>query len=189
MENWFFIFSPKAQTAPISCPNGTRRELHIPARTSRFHLSPGCSITLQRHKVSADLAIKLPSDFLLVQWSWEPLEVLNATAEELELSMAKLAQTGISRPHLNELQMVLSDVKNRSTWLGSNHSYLIDGLLFLLITIIVLFLGYRIYIWKYKTPRRHPETGSTANSHPHQYELQPLQASCSAPPPCYQPTQ
>ena len=193
LENWFLIFSPKPQTAPILCQNGTRKELHIPAHTSKFHLSPGCTIQLKRHKVHADLSIKLPSDFLLVQWKWEPLEMLNITQEQLSQSLIKLAQNGLHRPHLNELQLLISSLKQESTWLETNHHYLIHALLGTAIILILLFLGYRIYLWKCVKPKPHPSamdisgpTGLVLN----RYELHPLNSGSPSPqPPAYvQPT-
>ena len=182
LENWFLIFSPRPQTAPIVCQNGTRKELPLSKGSSRFHLSPGCSITLAKHKVYSDLSIKLPSDFIMVKWSWKPTSIVNATKYEIESSLAKLVQAGLNRPHLTELQMLIDSTRNTDSWFYNNRHYLIDACIATAVILIVLFLGYRIYVWKWKRPSAPPmEISSPTDVFVNHYELHPLNGQLHQP--------
>ena len=174
LENWFLIYSPKPQTAPIVCQNGTRRELHLSQKSSKFHLSSGCTIQLKRQKVSADLSVKLPSDFVMVRWNWEPLEIVNSTAHELSESLAKLISTGIARPQLSDLQMLVSNSRSGTSWFVHNFPIVIDIITLIILFSILFFLGYRIYMWK-KGPATPPMEISEPQdvTHAH-FEMEPL---------------
>ena len=119
LDNWFIIYTPTALTIPTKCRNGTMKELFISKHITRFHLSPGCYAQFPNHRVFSDLSIKLPSDFVQLEWEWESVdhlfkEVVGAKYVLPELE--RLNQFGMDRPRLADLQTLLMQTQRNPWW-------------------------------------------------------------------------
>ena len=137
LDNWFIIYTASAITIPTKCRNGTTKELFIPKAISKFHLSAGCSAQFPKHKIFSDLSIKLPTDFIHLNWEWEPITELLQTSDGhgIQPELARLTEFGIGRPRLADLQNLLMNAKRIPSW-GFN----IFSVSAIFVLIIVLFI-------------------------------------------------
>ena len=118
LDNWFIIYTPVALTIPTKCRNGTTKELFISKHITRFHLSPGCFAQFPSHRVFSDLSIKLPTDFVQLEWEWESVDDVFREVTGVKYIMPeldRLNQFGMDRPRLADLQTLLMQ-SHRSPW-------------------------------------------------------------------------
>jgi hypothetical protein len=147
LDNWFIIYTPTALTIPTKCRNGTTKELFIAKHITRFHLSSGCFAQFPSHRVFSDLSIKLPSDFVQLEWEWESVdhmfrEVTGAKYVMPELE--RLTQFGMDRPRLADLQTLLMQ-SNRSPWwsLPAFSTGTIVAIVLVIILLVFIFIRVR----------------------------------------------
>ena len=149
LDNWFIVYSPKAQTVPTKCKNGTAKEIHIPRNVSKFHLSPGCTAHFEKHLVFSDQSIKLPTDFIQLNWDWEPTKEIfseNTGYHLVSAEIERLKTYGIGRPQLSDLQTLVMQAQRIPDWTLSTHS---SGFYIALIVgaAILVFIFIRARIW------------------------------------------
>jgi hypothetical protein len=144
LDNWFIVYSTTPLTIPTKCRNGSTKEIFIQKHISKFHLSPGCSAQFHSHKVFSDLSIKLPSDFIQLEWTWEPTEDLFREAENYKLirpELERLQNFGIDRPRLTDLQALIMQAKRIPGWSFplNTTTGIILGILLLLLLVFIFF--------------------------------------------------
>jgi hypothetical protein len=69
-DNWFLIYSPQSQMAPIVCANGTHADRHIPSGVSRLFVSSDCSSQLKNHLLISDISLRVVTDLMHFEWTW-----------------------------------------------------------------------------------------------------------------------
>ena len=101
MNNWFLIFSPKPQTARISCNNGTLSQFYLPEGISQRHLSPGCRADFQKHVLLTDSSITIDNDLQHFDWSWiaDLKNIANFT-----LQLEEMHHLGLEYPTIEEME-------------------------------------------------------------------------------------
>ena len=137
-KNRFLIYLPAPLTVPVKCVNGTKTEKHLSAGSQTFTLSSGCEAQFLDHLVLSDLNIKMPTDVLHFTWDWVPADLFDEEVDQVAPELRKLAQLGVSRPKLKDLQYRFS-ASSWSSW-GSWNSillYVVIGVL----TILMMVLG------------------------------------------------
>ena len=134
-KNRFLVYLPQALTVPIKCVNGTKTEKHLGAGSQTFSLSSGCEAQFLHHLVLSDLNIKMPADVLHFTWDWVPADLFDAPEDKVAPELAKLAQLGISRPKLKDLQYQFS-ASSLATW-GSWHHILLYVVIGILVTLTI----------------------------------------------------
>jgi hypothetical protein len=150
LRNWFLIFSPQAQTAPIECRNGTQSEFHVGAGITKLYLSPGCRATFQNHLLLSDLAIRLPSDILHFEWNWDPASLANLAINDVPPLLQQLEEGGISRPSLEDLrELKVQNKKTQGFWFHTVH-FIGNAVVFGLLAILIIFAIYKIYLFRKK---------------------------------------
>jgi hypothetical protein len=104
-KNWFVVYSPTAYTVPIRCRNGTMHEAHLKRGMERVHISPGCEGSFVNHTVLSDFTIRLDSEIITYDWTWEPLEFMPPEqVSVLTDTIQELQRLGVNRPSFSELQ-------------------------------------------------------------------------------------
>lgn len=150
LRNWFLIFSPAAQTAPIECRNGTQSEFHIGPGISKLYLSPGCRANFQKHLLLSDLSIRLPTDILHFEWNWDPATLANLIPEDVSPLMQELESGGIVRPSLEDLrELKVQTVRSKNLWFHLVH-FVGNAVVFGLLIGLIIFGSYKIHIFRQK---------------------------------------
>ena len=99
-DNWFIIFSPRPQTARISCTNGTLSQFYLPEGIARQHLSPGCRADFQNHVLLTDNSILIENDIQHFDWTWiKDLTQMGNFTQQLE----EMHHLGLDHPTIDEL--------------------------------------------------------------------------------------
>ena len=99
-DNWFLIYSPKPQTAQITCSNGTESQFYIQEGMSKRHLSSGCKAEFINHILNTDNSITLENNIQHFDWTWlADLDKIDDIKQQLD-EMHKL---GFKHPTLSEL--------------------------------------------------------------------------------------
>jgi len=134
-ENWFIIYSPKPQTAQITCTNGTESQFYLSEGISKRHLSPGCRADFINNVLLTDSSITLENSVQHFDWSW----MADFTKfENITDHLRDMHELGISTPTINELSHFITH-----TTRGVNHNWHIATIIIsisLLSIIIVLTL-------------------------------------------------
>jgi hypothetical protein len=128
-------------TVPVKCVNGTKTEKHLGAGSQTFTLSSGCEAQFAEHLVLSDLNIKMPADVLHFTWDWVPADLFDAPNEQVAPDLQKLAQLGMSRPKLKDLQYQIS-ASSSGYWISWHNIllYVITAITTILV-MIVCYLG------------------------------------------------
>jgi hypothetical protein len=186
LDNWFVIYTPVALTIPTKCRNGTIKELFISKHISRFHLSPGCFAQFDKHRVFSDLSIKLPADFIRLEWEWESLDNIFSEAVDaktIKPELEKLTSFGINRPRLSDLQNLLMH-SNRNIWGLTFETSIIISIVGLALMMILFFF---IRCW---TRRKHRLEKQNQDNHESKVSAGPTlipMMSFAPPQPAYYP--
>ena len=140
--NQFLIYLDEALTVPISCTNTrsqdrTAMERHLGQGHQRFILPPGCNAQFRDHIIFSDLSIRLPSDTIHFDWSWDTTEMFTEPSAIVSEELRKLQEFGVDRPTLESLNLRMA--VNSDAWNLSVKEGLIIGCAVLLITIMLLF--------------------------------------------------
>jgi len=138
LDNWFLIYSTKAQTAFVSCTNGTQQETYLKTGISKVHLSPGCQANLAEHRLIADGAIVLPSDITHFEWTWDAASELQLNPILLNEYIDELQKAGINDPSLEDL----SHLKIKK---NSKFNYIFYFLSFIFSCIAIGLIGLAIF--------------------------------------------
>ena len=70
----FLIFSPTQFTTKIECSNGTIFPIFI-GQVTRVHINQGCHLSLNAHLLQPTNHIRLHTDALISEWTWDPLDL------------------------------------------------------------------------------------------------------------------
>ena len=70
----FLVFSPIQYTSKIECSNGTIFPIFI-GQVTKVHINPGCQLSLNTHLLQPTDHIRLHTDALISEWSWDPLDL------------------------------------------------------------------------------------------------------------------
>ena len=99
-NNWFLIFTPKPQTAAISCLNGTESQFYLPEGISKRHLSEGCKAEFINHVLLTDNSIMLENNVQHFDWTWmkELSKIENITAH-----LHQMHDFGFKDPTMKEI--------------------------------------------------------------------------------------
>jgi len=100
LNNWFLIFSPDPQTAPISCRNGTQNEYYFKTGITRAFLSPGCKMNLKEHLLQSDFSISLPDEIVHFVWDQD----LSMQFPDVNSDIMELIDSGLTTPTLTDLK-------------------------------------------------------------------------------------
>ena len=99
-DNWFLIYSPQPQTAPITCNNGSETQFYIEQGMSKRHLSPGCTAEFNHHLLNTDNSITLENNVQHFDWTWlADLDKIGNIKQQLD----NMKQLGFKHPTLAEL--------------------------------------------------------------------------------------
>jgi len=156
LDNWFLIFSPKPQTAYISCRNGTENEAYIKNGITRTFLSPGCKMNLNQHLIQADFSLSLPDDIINFTWDWDTTKV----TQDLDMYMKQLHDNGNPDPTLKDLNEFklqnkisnepqakdLRKLKNQDS--KKTQKIILDVFIAFILSIIALSLVIALIIWQ-----------------------------------------
>ena len=143
LNNWYLAYSPSAQTAPISCSNGTQSELHLSKGIVKFYLSPGCRLHLQQHLIISDVSIKLDGDLLHFEWRWDEVTLNNLDPEQVNEQLRYLEENGIRRPTFSDLQELQLHQRRSPGWWATIVNFVGVGTLSLLFLFTICYLIYR----------------------------------------------
>ncbi len=140
-KNRFLVYLPRAMTVPVKCVNGTKTEKHLGAGSQTFTLSSGCEAQFAKDLELSDLNIKMPAKVLHFTWNWVPADLFDAPTEQVAPDLQKLAQLGMSRPKLKDLQYQIS-ASSSGYWISWHNIplYVLTGITTTLV-IIVTYLG------------------------------------------------
>ena len=137
LDNWFLVFSPKAQTAFITCKNGTQGDAYLKVGITRIHLSPGCKMNLQKHLLNADFSLNLPSDIVHFQWDWDTNVLFPDASNEIK----ELLELGNEAPTIRDLNdLRVTRAKREFNTLKFFVSFVCSILALALIATTILFL-------------------------------------------------
>ena len=105
-DNWFLIFSPRPQTARITCANGTESQFYLPEGLAKNHLSSGCRADFIDHVLLTDSSITLENNIQHFDWAW-----LTDMGKKVNLSqqLADMHQLGFNNPTLADLSFFSRD--------------------------------------------------------------------------------
>ena len=70
----FLVFSPTQFTSKIECLNGTIFPIFI-GQVTKVHINPGCHLSLNAHLLQPSDHIRLNTDALISEWTWDPLDL------------------------------------------------------------------------------------------------------------------
>jgi hypothetical protein len=146
--NWFLAYSPKAQTVPITCRNGTSSEQYLAKGINKFNISPGCKAHLQKHLVMSDLSLKLDSDILHFEWHWNDVSLQDLQGDNLLPQLQMMIDSGIHNPTISDLQQLKMDIKRSPGWWAHLVNFTGNLVLFLLFFSLLAFVSYRLYIYR-----------------------------------------
>jgi len=153
-DNWYLIYVLEPITIPLSCLNDTFSELHLKAGSSKFQLPAGCIADLPRHRMSSDLSILIPKDYVQFEMDWNPQTFLPDIRDYVIPEFEKLRRYGQSRVSLGQLQSVLATMReNPAAWYHDLHFS--GNALALACSAIAMFLG--VYKCAQMTRRRRQE--------------------------------
>jgi hypothetical protein len=130
----------------------TTTEKHLSKGHQEVFVSPGCKAKFHQHKNMTDTSITFPVDVIHFEWVWDQIKITNfMDPTDLPTHLVKLAETGISRPTLTDLQfMALTKqkipkmVKPEDWGLRFIHT-LGSGTLGVCLIIIAVFIAYKCY--------------------------------------------
>ncbi len=151
-KHHFLVYLPAPLTVPIRCRNGTTTEKHLSKGHQEVFISPGCKAEFHQHKIMTDTSITFPADVIHFEWVWDQIKITNFMDPiNLPSDLVKLAETGISRPTLADLQfMALTEqkiakmVKPEDWGLSFIHT-LGSGTLGVCLIIVAVFIAYKCY--------------------------------------------
>ncbi len=99
LNNWFLIFSPDPQTAPITCRNGSQNEFYFKTGITRAFLSPGCKMNLKEHLIQSDFSINIPDEIVHFVWDQD----FSVQFPDVNSDIFELIDSGITTPTLTDL--------------------------------------------------------------------------------------
>ena len=156
--NLFLLYLEETITVPISCTNTrsqdrTVMERHLGPGHQRFELPPGCSAQFRDHTIYSDLSIRLPSDSIQFDWSWDTTEMFTEPAAVVSNELLKLQEFGVNRPTLESLNLRMA--VNSDAWNISVKEGLIIGFSILIVTIMLLIVSCStiVYVRRQKAKR------------------------------------
>jgi len=147
LNNWYLAYSVEAQTAPISCTNGTQSELHLSKGIVKFYLSPGCRMHLKQHLVISDISIKLDSDLLHFEWRWDDVTLNDLDPERINEDLKFLEDNGIRRPTYSDLQELQLHQRRAPGWWATIVSFVGVATLTVLFIIVFVYFAYRARLY------------------------------------------
>ena len=71
----------------------------------RFTLPPGCNAQFKDHIIFSDLSIRLPSDSIHFDWSWDTTDMFKEPSATVSEELKKLQNFGVNRPTLESLNL------------------------------------------------------------------------------------
>jgi hypothetical protein len=105
-----------------------------------------------------DTSITFPADILHFEWQWDRLDVANfMDTTEIPAELSKLAEGGITRPTLADLQFLaitkqkIGEMVKPEDWGLSTIHTIGSGVLGIGVIIIIIYAAYRCYQWKFST--------------------------------------
>ena len=160
LNNWFLAFSPEVQTAPIQCRNGTQSEIYLQRGINKLFISPGCRCILNEHIVTSYLNVKMDSDIIHYEWSWDRISLDDFELESLAPHLNMMEAAGLKRPTFQDLQTLKMESARSPGWIA--HYIYMTGLsiLGLLIIFATIYAGYYYYVFilKCRSPCPRNET-------------------------------
>ena len=177
-NNWFAVFLPKQITVPIQCRNGTSKELMMPTGVSSFHLSEGCTASLNDHLVTSDFSVQTPSDFIHYEWKWDSTDLMADGLDKLTLipELKTLSDHGIHYPTLDAVQELYIQKQYSPGWWA--HLVHFVGLgtitLILIATIIFLIVRFRARLVSLRRLKQLEVPSSPLDDAIHEIEMRSL---------------
>jgi nitroreductase len=157
-KHHFLVYLPQALTVPIKCRNGSTTEKHLSRGHQELFISPGCEAEFTNHRIMTDTSITFPADILHFEWQWDRLDVANfMDTTEIPAELSKLAEGGITRPTLADLQFLaitkqkIGEMVKPEDWGLSTIHTIGSGVLGIGVIIIIIYAAYRCYQWKFST--------------------------------------
>jgi hypothetical protein len=151
-KHHFLIYLPAPLTVPIRCRNGTTTEKHLAKGHQEVFISPGCEAEFHQHKIMTDTSITFPADVIHFEWVWDQIKITNfMDPADLPADLVKLAETGISRPTLADLQFMavtkqkIAEMVKPQDWGLSFIHTLGSGTLGVCLIIVAVFVAYKCY--------------------------------------------
>jgi hypothetical protein len=151
-KHHFLIYLPAPLTVPIRCRNGTTTEKHLAKGHQEVFISPGCEAEFHQHKIMTDTSITFPADVIHFEWVWDQIKITNfMDPADLPLDLVKLAETGISRPTLADLQFMavtkqkIAEMVKPQDWGLSFIHTLGSGTLGVCLILVAVFVAYKCY--------------------------------------------
>ena len=130
----------------------TTTEKHLSKGHQEVFVSPGCKAKFYQHKIMTDTSITFPVDVIHFEWVWDQIKITNfMDPTDLPTDLVKLAETGISRPTLADLQFMaltkqkISEMVKPEDWGLSFIHTLGSGTLGVCLIIIAVFIAYKCY--------------------------------------------
>jgi hypothetical protein len=154
LDNWFLAYSPKAQTVPIDCRNGTSSELYLSRGINKFYLSPGCKAHLLEHLVMSDISLKLDTDILHFEWRWNDVALEQLKPDYILPQLELMQAGGMHRPTFSDLQQMTVEMKRSPGWWAHLVNFVGNAVLFSLLLAAILFALVRLYRFR-KARRQH----------------------------------
>ena len=136
LNNWFLVYSPHPQTAPIACRNGTQTEFYFKSGITRVFLSPGCKMNLREHLLQSDFSITLPDEIFHFVWDQD----LSMQFPDVNSDIEELIESGLTVPTLIDLKELR--ISKRKTALSIFSLFLTS-----IIAISALALAALIFLW------------------------------------------
>jgi len=151
-KHHFLIYLPAPLTIPIRCRNGTTTEKHLAKGHQEVFISPGCEAEFHQHKIMTDTSITFPADVIHFEWVWDQIKITNfMDPADLPADLVKLAETGISRPTLADLQFMavtkqkIAEMVKPQDWGLSFIHTLGSGTLGVCLILVAVFVAYKCY--------------------------------------------
>jgi hypothetical protein len=151
-KHHFLIYLPAPLTVPIRCRNGTTTEKHLAKGHQEVFISPGCEAEFHQHKIMTDTSITFPADVIHFEWVWDQIKITNfMDPADLPADLVKLAETGISRPTLADLQFMavtkqkIAEMVKPQDWGLSFIHTLGSGTLGVCLILVAVFVAYKCY--------------------------------------------
>lgn len=168
-KHHFLVYLPSALTIPIKCRNGSTTEKHLARGHQEIFISPGCEAEFQQHRIMTDTSITFPSDVIHFEWQWDQLGITEfMDPVDLPADLLRLAETGITRPTLADLQFLaltkqkIGEMIKPEDW-GLNFIHTLgSATLGICILIVLIYFGYRCYQRRQKSP--HTTSSETPSS-------------------------
>jgi len=120
-QNWFLAFFPTKQVLPLSCRNGTKKEMHFKASVTKFHLSPGCTLESSRYRLVSDLSLSIPTDYIHLEMDWDPTQFFPHPSSDVIPELNKLKHLNVTRMSLTDLRQSLTVTKLPFSFFHSVH--------------------------------------------------------------------